>query len=186
VRIPRRSASPVVRSLAALALATLAACDAGTPLPLAPQSVSAAHVSGGGAAAPVERPWSGRCEFAAQRLSPTSIRITGTCHLTHLGRTTYVNLQTLVPGPVTTFTNATTYTAANGDLLYTTATGTVTPADGGSRLIIAATETPVGGTGRFERAGGAAALAGAVFPASGTGFYELTGTLSYAASDRAR
>lgn len=98
---------------------------------------------------------------------------------------TYVNLQTLVPGPVTRFTNATTYTAANGDLLYTTAVGTATPADGGSRLIIAATETPVGGTGRFTRAGGQAALAGAVFPASRTGFYELTSTLSYAASDRA-
>ena len=177
MHVPRRSARPVV-----LALAALAACDAGAPGPLAPRP---AAVGARGGAAPVERAWTGRCEFQAQRLSPTSIRVTGTCHLAHLGRTTYVNFQTLVPGPVTTFTNATTYTAANGDLLYTTAAGTVTPADGGTRLIIAATETPVGGTGRFARAGGQAALVGAVFPAAGTGFYELTGTLSYAASDRA-
>lgn len=168
-------------SPAALALTALTACDTDAPSPLAPSSAAVAARSG---AALVERPWTGRCEFQAQRLSATSIRVTGTCQLAHLGRATYVNLQTLVPGPVTTFANATTYTAANGDLLQTTAEGTVTPTDGGTRLIIAAAETPVGGTGRFASAGGQAALTGVVFPASGTGFYELAGTLSYAASDR--
>src|SRR5688500_11027636 len=54
---------------------------------------------------PVARPWGGRCESSAERLAPTLIRVSGTCHLAHVGRAEYVNLQTLVPGPVTQFTN---------------------------------------------------------------------------------
>ena len=182
--ISRRSASPTL-----LLLATLGGC-AGTELPLAPSLASPPRTAAAGtaSAARTEVPWSGRCEFAAERLGPTLIRVIGGCQLAHLGRVTFVNLQTLVPGPVTQVTNATTYTAANGDLLHTTAVGTVTPTAGGSRLIASATETVTGGTGRFAHASGQAAFAGTVFltgPAAGTGFYELTGTLVYTASDRA-
>ena len=184
MRIARRSARPTL-----LLLATLGGCGTSTDLPLAPSVASPSRAAAGGAAsaATTGLPWSGRCEFAAERLGPTLIRIVGTCQLAHLGRVTYVNLQTLVPGPVTQFTNATIYTAANGDLLHTTAVGTVTPIAGGSRLTASATETVTGGTGRFARASGQAAFAGTVFltgPAAGTGFYELTGTLDYTASDR--
>jgi hypothetical protein len=173
-------------SLGILAASVAAACGTDGSSPLATQPPAAARVSNTGD--PVERPWGGRCEFSAERLAPTLIRIRGTCQLSHLGRAEYVNLQTIVPGPVTQFTNATTYTAANGDELHTTAVGTATPADGGARLILAATETVQGGTGRFAGAGGEAALAGSTAltgPAARTGFYELTGTIAYAASDRA-
>ena len=173
-------------SLGILAASFAAACGTDRPTSLATEPPFAARGTNTGE--PVERPWGGRCEFSAERLAPTLIRITGTCQLAHLGRTEYVNLQTIVPGPVTQFTNSTTYTAANGDVLSTTAVGTATPADGASRLILAATETVQGGTGRFADASGEAALAGATFltgPAARTGFYELTGTIAYAASDRA-
>lgn len=179
------------KSLAGMFLGTLvaslaAACGTDGPTPLATQPPFATRIAITGE--PVERPWGGRCEFSAERLAPTLIRVSGTCQLAHLGRAEYVNLQTIVPGPVTQFTNATTYTAANGDVLYTTAVGTATPADGGTRLILAATETVQGGTGRFADASGEATLAGATVltgPAARTGFYELTGTIAYSASGRA-
>ena len=180
------SKSFAATSLFAVAASFAAACGTDGPAVLATQPPSAARLASTGA--PVARPWGGRCEFRAERLAPTLIRISGTCQLAHLGRAEYVNLQTIVPGPVTQFTNATTYTAANGDVLYTTAVGTATPADGGARLILAATETVRSGTGRFIGASGEAALTGATFltgPAARTGFYELTGTIEYAASDRA-
>ena len=172
-----------------LLLAALSACSNWTDLPVAPSSFSPRAALGGDASAVSgAQTWGGRCRFAGQRLSPTLVRVTGVCQLAHLGRVAYVNLQTLVPGPVIQFTNTTTYTAANGDELYTIAAGTGTPTDGGARAILAATETVTGGTGRFARAAGQAALAGTVFftgPAAGTGFYDLTGTLDYTASDRA-
>lgn len=187
MRTTQRLSAPMAALASLVTLASLTACDAAALLPLAPRPPSVAQAPN--SVAPVERPWSGECRFAAERLSPTLIRITGECELAHLGRATFINLQTLVPGPVTQFTNATTYTAANGDQLHTTATGTATPAADFSRRTLAATETPVGGTGRFERASGEAALTGTTFltgPAAGTGFYELSGTLTFAASDRAR
>src|SRR5687767_81388 len=104
-------------SLGILAASFAGACGADGRAPLPTQPPSAARIANTGE--PVERPWGGRCEFSAERLAPTLIRVSGTCRLAHLGRAEYVNLQTLVPGPVTQFTNSTTYTAANGDMLYT-------------------------------------------------------------------
>ena len=172
-------------SLGILIASLATACGTDGP-PLATQPPLA--VRGANTGDPAERPWGGRCEFSAERLAPTLIRVSGTCHLAHLGRAEYVNMQTIVPGPVTQFTNSTIYTTANGDVLRTTAVGTATPADGGTRLILAATETIQSGTGRFANASGEAALTGATAltgPAARTGFYELVGTIAYTASDRA-
>jgi hypothetical protein len=174
-------------SLGLLAASLAGACGTDGRAPLSTQPPSALRSANTGE--PVARPWGGRCEFSAERLAPTLIRVSGTCHLSHLGRAEFVNMQTIVPGPVTQFTNSTTYTAANGDVLYTTAVGTATPADGGSRLILAATESVQGGTGRFVNASGQAALEGSTAltgPAARTGYYELTGGIAYAASDASR
>jgi probable HAF family extracellular repeat protein len=132
-----------------------------------------------------ERPWKGTCSFDDQQLSATVVRMTGTCTLSHMGRTTYVSLRTLVAGSATEFTSATTYTAANGDLLRTTGRGnSVLSGTGGE---IGSRETVSGGTGRFSRASGTASLYGtARVNKQGvvTRSYELAGTLRYAASDR--
>ena len=133
----------------------------------------------------VERPWKGTCSFDDQQLSATVVRMTGRCTLSHMGRTTYVSLRTLVAGSTTEFTSATTYTAANGDLVRTTGRGNAVNTGSGGE--IGAIETVVGGTGRFARASGTAKIYGRAMPNKKgviTGSFDLTGTLGYAASDR--
>jgi probable HAF family extracellular repeat protein len=134
-----------------------------------------------------ERQWKGTCTFDDEPLGATVVRMTGSCTLSQMGRTTFVSLRTLVPGSTTQFTSATTYTTANGDLLRTTGVGnSVLTGTGGE---IGATETVTGGTGRFSRATGTASLYGtARVNKHGvvTRTYELAGTLGYAASDRNR
>ena len=133
------------------------------------------------ASASVERPWSGVCDVAAAFTGPTTLHITGTCQLAHLGRVTVVEEQIIDPGPSgISYTNVATYTAANGDELRTTNVGIATPtADG---LSLSGTETAVGGTGRFQNATGTAALNGSVQftgPTTTIGGYSLNGRLSF-------
>jgi probable HAF family extracellular repeat protein len=138
--------------------------------------------------APVARPWKGKCKIDEEQVSATEMRMSGTCTLSHMGRTRYETLHTLVAGSATEFTSATTYTAANGDLLRTVGAGSSTARDG-TRRDLEAVETVVGGTGRFTRASGTATLSGttkAKKKGASTGSYELAGTLRYAASDRDR
>lgn len=129
----------------------------------------------------VERPWKGKCDVDAVFTSATTLLITGTCQLSHLGRTTVEAYQTINPGPNgIEYVNSATYTSAGGDILQTTNQGVATPAAGG--LSLEGTETAVGGTGRFESANGTATLTGAVRftgPASTTGAYSLAGSLNY-------
>ena len=129
----------------------------------------------------VERPWSGSCDVAAQFIGETTLRITGSCLLAHVGRTDIVAYQTIVPGPSgIAYTNTAIYTAPNGDELHTTNAGVATPtADG---LTLSGIETAVGGTGRFANASGTAALNGAVrFTSASTtvGSYTLDGRLTF-------
>jgi len=133
------------------------------------------------ASAPVERPWSGRCDVAATFTGPTTLRIVGTCQLAHLGRVQVVADQTIDASATgITYVNTATYTAPNGDELRTTNVGVAIPdADG---LTLAGTETAVGGTGRFADATGTATLAGSVMFTSQTttiGGYSLDGRLSF-------
>ena len=128
------------------------------------------------------KPWKGRCNGDFVFTSQTTLLITGVCQMAHMGRTTFVIHQTLVFGPVTSFTGASTYTAANGDQLRTTHSGTATPTSDGTAVILAGTETAIGGTGRFASATGSATLTGMSFlagPRHNTGFYQLRGTLSF-------
>ena len=66
------------------------------------------------------------------------------------------------------------YTAANGDQLYATITGQLDLQTGA----ITATVTYVGGTGRFDDAGGSATLSGQMLP-DGTITVAVEGTIDY-------
>lgn len=130
----------------------------------------------------VGRPWKGTCDVDASFTSATTLLITGTCHLAHLGRTAISAIQTIevLPSGLIGYTNTATYVAANGDELHTTDVGVATPSASG--LALAGTETASGGTGRFENASGTANLTGAVAFTSATttkGSYSLDGTLAY-------
>ena len=104
--------------------------------------------------------------------------LTGTCNLKHLGRTTLAGTQTVnvLSGA---FTNAVTYTAARGDLLYATSVGISSPAP---NIVFQADETYTGGTGRFAGASGMSHVTGAGTVAadgSGMGALTLNGWLTY-------
>ena len=171
----------VLLPLALAVLATLAGCaDAPTA---AFRSVE--FQTARAAAALVERPWTGRCdvetvvtEFGST--GPTKFHQTGTCQLAHLGRTTVVTDETVVPGVGIVATS--TFTAANGDRLYTTGItrGSAVAPDGS--LTITGTYTAVGGTGRFAGASGSAVFAETARinpPAPTVGTYTLDGWLAY-------
>jgi hypothetical protein len=173
----RRRGRATTAAVLHAALVGLAACDAAAP-PLAPDAPTPRALADRAA---VERPWRGRCDVTGTFTGPTSQVLVGTCELAHLGRVTLVTREELVFGPVITFTNATTYTAADGGELHTTGAGTAAfGADGD--IAIAGQLTVVGGTGRFAGASGAATLHGTARltgPASGEGSYALDGRLAY-------
>lgn len=170
-----RNAQRITLSLSFVGL-TVAACSGDAivaPGSLAPNDISSSTS--------VSRPWKGTCDVDAVFTSQTTLLITGTCQLAHLGRATVIAYQTIDPGPSGIgYTNTATYTAANGDELRTTNIGVATPTASG--LSLSGTETAVGGTGRFLSASGTASLEGAVRftgPSSTTGSYELSGRLEY-------
>lgn len=140
-------------------------------------------------AASPSRPLRGTCTFAATPAPPVAgqppnvvvFLLDEVCHLAHLGLSTASAQETV------TFTEtgtsgvfATTYTAANGDQLFTTAsvTGALVP-DQSGLIHFGGTETVTGGTGRFAGASGSFSLVGNVSVAALTGEIELSGSLSY-------
>lgn len=132
------------------------------------------------AGAAVQRPWEGRCAVDATITGPTTFVITGTCQLAHLGRTTVVTEETM-DWALGTFANTSTYTAANGDRLYTTGSGVATFGANGAGTLTG-TWTAVGGTGRLAGASGTADYAESVQvtgPATAVGAYTLAGALVY-------
>jgi len=128
----------------------------------------------------VQRPWTGRCDVDAQITGPTSFLIAGTCELAHLGHTSVVTQET-IDWATGAITNTSTYTAANGDRLYTNGSGLVVFAPDGTGTATG-TWTAVGGTGRFTDASGSAAYAESLRvtgPATASGAYTLDGQLDY-------
>jgi hypothetical protein len=77
-----------------------------------------------------------------------------------------------------------TFTAANGDFLYTTTTGTVVLKPDFSGVIFSNIETVTGGTGRFENASGSATRIGSTNFSDGSATWEMRGPLTYDASSR--
>jgi len=170
-----RNAHGITLSLSFVAL-TVAACSGDAivaPRSLAPNDISSSSS--------VARPWKGVCDVDAVFTSETTLLITGTCRLAHLGRTSIIAYQTIEPGASgIVYTNTATYTAANGDQLRTTNVGVATPTASG--LSLSGTETAVGGTGRFTNATGTAHVEGSVAftgPGSTVGSFEVSGMLEY-------
>jgi hypothetical protein len=134
-----------------------------------------------------DRPFGGRCDTEITVLAPfpgdtpnvQRLHIDYACQLQHLGNTTASNEQIVIfTSPTTgTSSNRTTYTAANGDQLFSTWTGTVTA--NGPDVIFSGPETYSGGTGRFTNASGSSFISGNGSFATRTAHFTMTGTLSY-------
>jgi hypothetical protein len=165
----------------------LACTDAPPTSPGADQA--AGGVAGPSFAATPERPFGGTCTFASTLLPPepgqppnvVRFHQDEVCHLRHLGLTTASTTETVTfteTGLV--FVTTITYTAANGDQLFTTESGTATPPDQNGLIHFSGTQTVTGGTGRFADASGSFSEVGTVNPATATGEVEfISGTLSY-------
>jgi len=79
-------------------------------------------------------------------------RLTGTGEATHLGRFTLLSEFTVIPPPVSTASGTATWTAANGDEIFTTVTGQAVVTFPTAAIV--ETHTITGGTGRFVKASG--------------------------------
>ena len=135
------------------------------------------------------RPLTGNCETVlapTELLRPGVIRQvdTGSCQLSHLGRTAFYSDKVIQLFTGTQTTQAT-FTAANGDVLRAVGSGTNAPS-GPGRARFTATLTFVGGTGRFAGATGEARVEGESTLATRTASLTLEGWVAYDASDRSR
>jgi len=132
---------------------------------------------------PAERPLSGGCVtvFAPPPfpLPPTVLQVdTGTCQLAHLGRAAFYSELAIDFVAGTATGTAISFTAANGDILRATSTGTFVPNQIG--VVMTATIRFAGGTGRFANATGEGHVEGQVdFAASSTTFRFVDGWISY-------
>jgi hypothetical protein len=164
-----------------LSLAALLVACAGE-LPTTPQSPQAS-ASLASMSASATRSAGGRCTTAFIAGAPVAgllpLEITGVCQIRHLGRTTMTATQTvsLIDGSAQ---NLTTYTAANGDKLYTRWDGQVVSPPGPD-IVFVGTETYLGGTGRFAGASGSSWLEGTAYLAgpTGTGEYTAKGSITF-------
>jgi hypothetical protein len=131
------------------------------------------------------RPMEGYCktEFAFSPTIPGLVDLVGTCNLRHLGLTSVVATEIVIPQPDGTLSITTSgkYTAANGDELFSSFVGVGTFASP-FEVNFSGTETFIGGTGRFASASGSVANnGGAQFtsPAAGVGWFNFEGRISY-------
>ena len=130
------------------------------------------------------RPMEGSCitEFAFSATTPGLVDLVGKCNLRHLGLTTLIATEFIIPQPDDSLKIVTmgTYTAANGDELFSSFDGPVKFIPGGAEF--SGTETFLGGTGRFANASGSVANnGGAQFtsPAAGVGWFNFEGKIKY-------
>ena len=172
-------AVPLVRACTLAAALAVAGCSSDTSrdalAPTAP-TPSAAKVS-----TPFRGTLEGR-ETSFTPLGPTTALFgsEGTGIATHLGRYT-ITIALTLDFATSTGTEQSTLTAANGDLLYTTATTRGTPTGDGVTISVVETATITGGTGRFAGASGDYILRCLVNQATGvsTGTFEGTITLAH-------
>ena len=135
----------------------------------------------------VQRPVAGQCEvtFTVLPSTPPVVRQadTGTCQVSQLGATTTVGSQTINFATLTQ-TATRTFTAANGDELRATSTGTSRPGAGPGEIDFDAMLTIVGGTGRFANATGEVHDWGTANVVTHAVSFTLDGWIAYDASDR--
>lgn len=136
--------------------------------------------------APPSRPAGGKCQTQFAFLSDVVVQIELDCNLLHLGLASGTSTQTITvtgqsqTGQLTAvLSSSPVYTAANGDLLNASFTGTglIDPVAG--TVTYSGTETFSGGTGRFAGASGSVALNGTASLITMSGSYTTTGSLRY-------
>ena len=125
--------------------------------------------------------------FDAERCPGTGVvgTTTGKGSASHLGAVTMLatDCPLLIPGVAPTFSNGQlTFTAANGDELRASYSGSLMPVPGTAGVFtLSGPFNFTGGTGRFSRATGSGLLQGSILlgPLVSAGQYQATGTLSY-------
>ena len=130
-----------------------------------------------------DRPFKGSYTTSSEILQPAPIlktRITGTGQVSQLGKSSFTALSTLnfTTQPPFILGGTATFTAANGDEIYTSFTGTSTPA-GEGMLNVVMTHTITGGSGRFQNASGSFVGHTIAFPGHSEGYIEHEGTIRY-------
>ena len=172
----RSSIASAISSVALLG-STIVACTDAAPTSTAASPRSVVQQRSGTA-----RPLTGSCTLTFTPSPPPPPAIvhqtdTGTCQLTHLGLTNFYGEQDInrVAG---TQSGWRIFTAANGDQLYITHTGTSAPA-GPGLVSFVAQMTITGGTGRFVGASGTARGIGLANLVTRTTTVTLDGTISY-------
>ena len=162
----------------AAALAVAACSSDGSRDALAPTAPTASVAS-------IASPFRGTLEGKTTSFTPLGPTTAlfgseGTGTATHLGRYTVAIALTLDLATLTGIEQST-LTAANGDILYTTATARGTPTGDGVTVNVVETATITGGTGRFAGATGDYILKCLVNQATGvsTGTFEGTITLAH-------
>jgi hypothetical protein len=130
------------------------------------------------------RPAGGHCDAVISNFAinfPTiTFDLDGVCQLQHLGRSALSASETVVlVGPSFSsgvITRTGSYTAANGDVLNFTFSGTSTLSATG--VVFSGTETYLGGTGRFAGVSGSTAQQGTTDGVA-AGQYTLNGSIIY-------
>lgn len=98
-----------------------------------------------------ELPFSGTLQ-ATETATGALRRLTGTGEATHLGRFTLLSEFTVIPPPASTASGTATWTAANGNEIFTTVAGQAVVTFPVAAIV--ETHTITGGTGRFAGASG--------------------------------
>jgi co-chaperonin GroES (HSP10) len=168
-----------------LAACCLANCAKDTVLegPRTMQAAAAFSAPSAGAVKTHSVPFEGTFKTVAVDQSSSTQReqrLTGSGLVSPLGKATFEAIATvaLVPGTALTLNGTATLTAANGDLLFSTFTGTSVQQSGSKRKVMVR-HTITGGTGRYRGASGF--LVGVLLanPATSRGLLKLAGELAY-------
>ena len=170
-------------SIAFVALLASAIAACGENAPTAPTtSVDVSSRSASGQRLGTLRPFDGSCSLTFNSppfpLPPIHHQIdTGTCWFTHLGLTDFYGEQD-INFAAGTQTGTRTFTAANGDKLFLTNTGTSRPGAPGE-INFRAQFTIIGGTGRFAGATGGGIGTGTAHLTTNSTSVTIVGTISY-------
>jgi hypothetical protein len=172
---------------AALATILLAGCNSQLPtLPddsaFGTQIAPRAGVQASRHVVPPALPIRGACELAIQPAEPVSPGVikqldVGTCHISHLGRSTMVSdkIINLMTG---TQTADVALTAANGDMIHASGKGTNTMVEPG-KIAFRVELTITGGTGRFSDASGMIVSQGVAELATAKAQLTMAGTIRF-------
>jgi hypothetical protein len=126
---------------------------------------------------PFKGSYSGTCTPVSFSFPFAQVDCLASGHATHVGNSSEDSLITanLLSG---TTTGTVTLTAANGDEIFLSTSGTSSPLGGGVNAI-SGTQTVFGGTGRFEGASGSFTVAGSINTVTESISYTLDGSISY-------